>query len=344
MEEYTLHYQWVCEADWQLQRSYRSDNFGPCGKEWFLSYTSKDGTCSVELHREDISKSVQIKGFLQIRSKRSRYMQEALNVNFTVNAGVIRTTIAKVDRVTAIMYGIINVTCAVFITNIIEFEEKSLQSDAEYTWHTNVQKLPKLDDTKELSSTLSIKSLSNLSRDMQVMYDRHDFSDFVLVRNNSEFHAHRCVLSARSPVFARMFQCAMSEITDNRMLIADIDADILEKLLLFMYSGQANPSSYSQARDLYYAADKYAVHDLKHICGEFIPSFLSSSTALETLILSDRYQDDDLMNKAITFIASVFEEIKSTEAWNIFLKENSALGTKVLSFVVEQLYKKLDAA
>ncbi|XP_035220820.1 protein roadkill-like [Stegodyphus dumicola] len=311
MEEYSLTYQWV-QYGCTGSSPFRSSNFGFRGRNWFFSYIVEAKLRILQLYREEIDEPVQLKGFVVIRTKES--CNKVFEVNCRMNAGVMKTTIGSLPYSKGYYNNsTIDITCGIFITKFVERKE-----EIGCTCHKSIEKIPP-----------SMNFFSKLSRDMQAMYDRHDYSDFVLVCNNLEFHAHKCLLSARSPVFAQMLQHPMLETTDNRMLIKDIDADTLEKLLLFMYSGQANPSSYSQARDLYYAADKYAVYDLKRICGEFIPSFLSSSTALETLILSDRHQDDDLMNETMTFIASVFEEIKSTEAWNIFLKENSALGTKV---------------
>ncbi|KFM58559.1 Speckle-type POZ protein, partial [Stegodyphus mimosarum] len=195
--------------------------------------------------------------------------------------------------------------------------------------------IPKVSD--KLVSATEVKALCNLSRDMQTMYERKDLSDFLLKCHTTEFQVHKCVLSARSPVFASMFQHPVTENTENRVTITDIDACVLQQLIMFVYTGKTNALSYSMSRDLYSAADKYAILELKEICSQFIASSLTTSTAVEILILADMHNDALLKSTAIKLISDNFEDFNTTKAWFSLLQEHPSLGIEVLSFTVTQL-------
>lgn len=60
---------------------------------------------------------------------------------------------------------------------------------------------------------------------------------------------------ARSPVFAAMFEHEMEERKTKRVTIADIDADVLKEMLLYIYTGQT-PNLSRIADCLLAAADK----------------------------------------------------------------------------------------
>ena len=66
-----------------------------------------------------------------------------------------------------------------------------------------------------------------------------DHSDVTLVAGGREFQAHKNILSARSPVFAKMFKHEMSESILNRVTITDIAPDTMEELLSYIYTGDA---------------------------------------------------------------------------------------------------------
>lgn len=61
--------------------------------------------------------------------------------------------------------------------------------------------------------------------------------------------------SARSPVFAAMFEHEMEERKQNRVAITDVDHEVLKEMLRFIYTGKA-PNLEKMADDLLAAADK----------------------------------------------------------------------------------------
>ena len=71
-----------------------------------------------------------------------------------------------------------------------------------------------------------------------------------------KFYAHKVILAAQSPVFARMFEHAMSKSATNEVVISDMSSDVLKEMLTFMYTSNA-PNIHKMGCTLLYAADKY---------------------------------------------------------------------------------------
>ncbi|KAL6030370.1 hypothetical protein STEG23_034375, partial [Scotinomys teguina] len=82
------------------------------------------------------------------------------------------------------------------------------------------------------------------------------FTDFCLVVAGQEFRAHKAILATRSPVFRAMFEHDMEERKRNRVEIHDLEPQVIQAMLDFMYTGKA-PDLDSMADALLAAADKY---------------------------------------------------------------------------------------
>ena len=74
--------------------------------------------------------------------------------------------------------------------------------------------------------------------------------------NQNEFHVHRAILGSQSPVFDAMFQAdTFKESKEGRVEIPDIDADVFEQLLAWIYTGKVDIER-TFALELLVAADK----------------------------------------------------------------------------------------
>ena len=72
------------------------------------------------------------------------------------------------------------------------------------------------------------------------------------------FKAHRAILCARSPVFAAMFACGMSESETGRVEITDVSPGSFADFLKFVYTGQLDTQYFANSQ-LGYCADKYVL-------------------------------------------------------------------------------------
>lgn len=79
----------------------------------------------------------------------------------------------------------------------------------------------------------------DLKKDFASMLHNSILSDVTLKAGTEEFKAHKALLSARSPVFARMFDSEMKEKETNTVEIEDIEAQTLQELLNYIYTGKS---------------------------------------------------------------------------------------------------------
>ncbi|XP_055840544.1 protein roadkill-like [Episyrphus balteatus] len=154
----------------------------------------------------------------------------------------------------------------------------------------------------------------SIGDDFCELLDSEKFSDVTLAVGEYEFQAHKNILSARSDVFAAMFEHDMKEQQSNRVVITDVDHVVLQELLHFIYTGRA-PNISEMASSLLVAADKYALEQLKVLCEEALFSGLSIETAAETLVLADFYAAEQLKRNTIEFINSHAKEVIETNEW-----------------------------
>ena len=126
-------------------------------------------------------------------------------------------------------------------------------------------------------------------------------SDVVIECKGKQYPAHRFLLSCRSSVFNRMFRVRMKEVNEGRVVIEDMEPEVLEELLQFMYSGQVSAKVGDICVELFQAADKYDIEPLKVICELEMTKKVTPENALEMFmaaevhdakLLKDRAQDE----------------------------------------------------
>ena len=93
--------------------------------------------------------------------------------------------------------------------------------------------------------------------------------DITFIVGKKEIQAHKAILSARSPVFAAMFQHDMKEAALNRVDIVGIEPAVFQALLRFIYTDQVNLTS-ENSEALLAAADRYFIDLLKAKCEAFL--------------------------------------------------------------------------
>ena len=90
-----------------------------------------------------------------------------------------------------------------------------------------------------LTQSVNIMPVSDSGRRMKLMYEKKLFTDIQIEVGEKTFDAHRVVLASFSDVFKKMFEINMKEKEEKRVVISDIDAEVMSDLLSFMYTGSA---------------------------------------------------------------------------------------------------------
>ena len=94
-----------------------------------------------------------------------------------------------------------------------------------------------------------------LANDLASLLINSKHSDVTLTVGDTDIPAHKNILSARSPVFAAMFEHDCEETRENRVTIEDVDVEAFESLLRFIYTARVENGTKLNA-DLLIAADK----------------------------------------------------------------------------------------
>ncbi|CAI5482504.1 unnamed protein product [Closterium sp. Yama58-4] len=117
--------------------------------------------------------------------------------------------------------------------------------------------------------------------------------------------AHRCVLAAWSPVFAKMFSSGFQESKENSILIHDIDCPTVERLLEYMYTGRVKIEDATlQESKLLATADKYEVLELVRFLDSGLCSYLKDDTVFEFWRAAVMHNAPLLKEASITYIIS----------------------------------------
>ena len=169
-------------------------------------------------------------------------------------------------------------------------------------------------DSESLPATVSKHTLKD---DFSSLLQDEQFCDVTLVAGKKRIRVHKLILSARSPVFASMFQHEMMETTTNVVTIADIRPEILEAMLKFIYTDDCTVLIISSeiARELFSAADKYQLEQLKTLCENELSKTLSIATVAETLVYADMHNAQHLKQSCIRLIVSKRLEVIQSPAW-----------------------------
>ena len=126
----------------------------------------------------------------------------------------------------------------------------------------NIENRP--DDTTE-NNCLKDKHVHNLNTHVVKMLTNQVLTDVTLKVKDKEFKAHKLILAAASPVFDAMFKEGTREHQESCVNILDIDSDVFDVFLRYLYSGQVDQLD-EMVSDLLAAADKYEVQPLKEVC------------------------------------------------------------------------------
>ncbi|XP_035221006.1 speckle-type POZ protein B-like [Stegodyphus dumicola] len=176
-----------------------------------------------------------------------------------------------------------------------------------------------MDVSYACASSVNCYSFNN---DFRKLYENRTLSDVNIIVGSKTFPAHKCVLCARSSVFAKMFETDMIESETNKVEISDIEPQVMDEFLQFTYTGNLKNSLNETAEQLYAVADKYDVPALKKKCSSFLKSNLSVENVFRTLQIANMHSDDDLYKSVFEFTSAHGEEIFMTHEWKDIAKNN----------------------
>ncbi|XP_054164671.1 speckle-type POZ protein-like [Oppia nitens] len=171
--------------------------------------------------------------------------------------------------------------------------------------------IDKIDKLKSLVIVFNITTFTSLSdadnnNNKRFRFDTNfnvcGLNDSTFVVKGKELYASKLILGAKSDVFSLMFSTNMSEKMSNKVIIDDVDSDVFEEFLRYIYSGHSD-KLIEMSDQLLYVSNKYLVWDLKNIILNLLFVSITPQTALDVLkTLIDFDASEDLISKVYDFI------------------------------------------
>ncbi|KAF8651240.1 hypothetical protein HU200_063487 [Digitaria exilis] len=162
----------------------------------------------------------------------------------------------------------------------------------------------------------------NLHQDFEKMLKDGEGADVTFIVDGQLFHAHRCVLAYRSPVFSAELFGPMKENATSCIRIDDMEPMIFEALLHYIYTDRL-PVSCSDGRNaamqhLLVAADRYGVERLRLMCESKLSEAIDMETVATTLALAEQHNCPQLRRACIGFMASpnMLGPVMETDGFN----------------------------
>ncbi|XP_037451038.1 BTB/POZ and MATH domain-containing protein 1-like [Triticum dicoccoides] len=151
----------------------------------------------------------------------------------------------------------------------------------------------------------------NLRQDLGGLLETDKGADVVFEVGGETVAAHRCVLAARSSVFAaELFGPKKEGKADAGvvMRVEDMEAEVFKALLRFAYTASL-PKTRKEDQDITYqhllvAADRYDMGQLKLICEEKLRGYIDVGTVATILMLAEQHRCEGLKKACFDFLAA----------------------------------------
>lgn len=140
-------------------------------------------------------------------------------------------------------------------------------------------------------------SQSNLYERVKRLLISDEWSDCCFSVSGKDFKAHKLILGISSPVFEAMFYGPLS--TDKKVVITDIEPEVFQLILNYIYTDKVDIHSIEEAFELLYASRKYILEHLSNTCIAYIQENISSDNVIEVLNYPEYLHDKQLKSFAL---------------------------------------------
>ena len=195
----------------------------------------------------------------------------------------------------------------------------------------------------ELRGEASEKDPLKFNGDLKRLLTSGMMSDVALKVRGEEVHAHKLILSARSPVFRNMFSSGMAEQATQTVTIEDISVRIVRLLCEYVYSGSIEDGSVWEddalVRELTYAALKYECQDLSQACCHKAVALVTVGNVCDFLILATQAhpQGKLLMYHCLKITLNNMSEVQDTDGWANLMGHKQLLP-EVMSLIMRTAF------
>ncbi|KAI4982797.1 hypothetical protein ZWY2020_023289 [Hordeum vulgare] len=152
----------------------------------------------------------------------------------------------------------------------------------------------------------------DLGRHLGELLETEKDANVVFEVGSETVSAHRCVLAARSPVFAAELRGPMKEgdvATGGVVRIQDMEAEAFKALIRFAYTGSLPETSDEEdesvtCQHLIGPADRYNMERLKLICEQKLCRYIDVDSVMIILALAEQHQCQGLKKACFNFLST----------------------------------------
>jgi BTB/POZ domain len=122
---------------------------------------------------------------------------------------------------------------------------------------------------------------------------------FLVGPEKRQFQANKFALGYISTVFHRMFFSNFP--SEDEIVVPDVDAGAFS-VMMNSISGQAVTVNAENIAQVFYAAEKYDLQQLRQICSNFVVNMVDKTNALTILNTYHQYNESDINEKCLSII------------------------------------------
>jgi len=190
---------------------------------------------------------------------------------------------------------------------------------------------------KNYLKKLQLPTQKGLISDLKAFIEDENSKDFKILIKDREFLVHKMLLAVRSPVLSEILR---NNPEATNLNLVDIPVDIFEVILKFIYTDELPGENETNFVQLFVAANRLQIKELKNYASGRISSQISETNALDILSMSNKYDQDELKHKSFEKIKKKYPKIEFKDEW----ASNPEKVTKIIEGFIkmEQGMKKLE--
>ncbi|XP_044593883.1 speckle-type POZ protein-like [Cotesia glomerata] len=214
--------------------------------------------------------------------------------------------------------------CAEFVKKA-DLEEKKDELLPDDTLTIGIE-LTVYDDSTTFSTYITLEEpKSQMVADYKRLFESKEGCDVVIKVKDETFEAHKTILMARSEMFFKLFTVEMKESKEEFITLSDIEPEIFNSLLEFIYIDEVSDLDVV-VEDLLEAADRFLIESLKSMCVESLIKLIKIDNAVRFLSLAERHNAPQLLTHVTDFIVLNVEDIIKSREFKIMEKSNPSLA------------------
>nr|XP_018671835.1 kelch-like protein 12 isoform X1 [Ciona intestinalis] len=147
------------------------------------------------------------------------------------------------------------------------------------------------------------------------------FNDIIIRIGEKNIPANKMVLSCYSKYFDTMFNTEMEEKYKDVVELQAVDAESVEKLVDFMYTGKININT-NNVCDLLAVSDFLQMLSVKKLCIEYLLTTITQQNCLTIQALADRFTIPKLTEKFNNYVVEKYQQVISDDHFKKLSKDD----------------------